>query len=173
MVYQNMSLVTKHLPPISIPAAQFCFRHKVSSCIPSCFRVILSSNFDTQEMTTCFFAPCGMRTTQFACIGWGEVYPLWALSTVAKGGLNWRTDQIGKVRSKSCSFFRVQSYNSLLRPFPFPRLCRLRPGPSVHAPVLPGPVPSCLWSLLACCLLGPRATLVRLISCVPLWRAVY
>lgn len=35
---------------------------------------------------------------QFACIGYGEVYPLWALSTVARGGLDWTTKQIGQVR---------------------------------------------------------------------------
>lgn len=43
--------------------------------------------------------PCVcVRCTQFACIGYGEVYPLWALSTVARGGLDWTTKQIGQVR---------------------------------------------------------------------------
>eukprot|EP00752_Nemacystus_decipiens_P011400 g10125.t2 len=35
----------------------------------------------------------------FASIGYGEVYPLWALSTVASGGLDWTTKQIGQVLS--------------------------------------------------------------------------
>lgn len=35
---------------------------------------------------------------QFITIGSREVYPLWALSTVASGGLDWTTKQIGQVR---------------------------------------------------------------------------
>ncbi|CAN0223141.1 unnamed protein product [Pylaiella littoralis] len=35
----------------------------------------------------------------FSIIGFGELYPLWALSTVAKGGLDWTTTQIGQVLS--------------------------------------------------------------------------
>lgn len=34
---------------------------------------------------------------QFITIGYQEVYPLWALSTVAKGGLDWTTKDIGEV----------------------------------------------------------------------------
>ena len=41
---------------------------------------------------------CGDGRNQFASIGYGEVYPLWALSTVARGGLEWTTKQIGQVR---------------------------------------------------------------------------
>lgn len=36
--------------------------------------------------------------SQFASLGGQEVYPLWALSTVANGGLDWTTKQIGQVR---------------------------------------------------------------------------
>ncbi|CAM9581917.1 unnamed protein product [Ectocarpus sp. 12 AP-2014] len=35
----------------------------------------------------------------FSLIGFGEIYPLWALSTVASGGLDWTTKQIGQVLS--------------------------------------------------------------------------
>ncbi|CAM9564568.1 unnamed protein product [Ectocarpus sp. 6 AP-2014] len=35
----------------------------------------------------------------FSLIGFGEIFPLWALSTVASGGLDWTTKQIGQVLS--------------------------------------------------------------------------
>lgn len=35
---------------------------------------------------------------QFVAIGSRELYPLWALSTVASGGLDWSSKQIGQVR---------------------------------------------------------------------------
>lgn len=38
---------------------------------------------------------------QFSIIGFGEIYPLWALSTVASGGLDWTTKQIGQVWSQN------------------------------------------------------------------------
>eukprot|EP00903_Cladosiphon_okamuranus_P009002 g8611.t1 len=52
----------------------------------------------------------------FASIGYGEIYPLWALSTVASGGLDWTTKQIGQVLSL-CGFgmlvFQLLVYPSL------------------------------------------------------------
>lgn len=36
--------------------------------------------------------------TQFVVIGSREVYPLWALSTVQAGGVDWTTKEIGEVR---------------------------------------------------------------------------
>ena len=38
-----------------------------------------------------------VHAPQFVYSGFDEVYPLWALATVAKGGLDWSTVQIGKV----------------------------------------------------------------------------
>lgn len=34
---------------------------------------------------------------QFVTTGFQEMYPLWAMSTVANGGLDWSTQDIGKV----------------------------------------------------------------------------
>lgn len=39
---------------------------------------------------------------QFCVSGFEEVFPLWALSTVASGGLDWTTQGIGQVRNWVC-----------------------------------------------------------------------
>lgn len=41
--------------------------------------------------------PSLSRVSQLVYSGFDEVYPLWALSSVSKGGLDWSSPQIGKV----------------------------------------------------------------------------
>lgn len=60
------------------------------------------------------------RACQFLNIGAQEVYPLWALSTQSKGGLDWTTKQIGQVRD--IKQFIYLFYESLPPPLYFPPL---------------------------------------------------
>lgn len=54
-----------------------------------------------------------MINTQFVHIGSREVYPLWALSTVHAGGVDWTTKEIGEVGCLAFLTYSIQAFASV------------------------------------------------------------
>lgn len=57
-------------------------------------------------------SPPGATDAQFLDNGFDEVFPLWVISTVPRGGLDWTTKDIGQVRPIYCSSFNGRRASS-------------------------------------------------------------